>query len=63
MSRKLEFLIYCIEEYKRRNGTTGRATFELFERSGAGRYIVDHYDALHTAGVEYTLADVQQMLK
>lgn len=62
MSRKLEFLIYCIEEYKRRNGTSGRATYNLFEQSGAERYIIDHYDALHTAGVEYTLADIQPMI-
>lgn len=62
MSIKLEFLIYCIEEYKRRNGTTGRETYNLFEQSGASRYIVDHYDALHTAGVEYTLADIKPMM-
>ena len=58
MSAELEFLIYCIEEYKRLHGTTGRETFRLFERSGASRYIIDHYDALHTAGVEYTLSDI-----
>lgn len=62
MSIKLEFLIYCIEEYKRRHGTTGRDTYNLFERSGASRYIIDHYDALHTAGIEYTLADIQPMM-
>ena len=61
MSVKLEFLIYCIEEYKRRHGTTGRETYRLFERSGASRYILDHYDALHTAGVEYTLGDIAGM--
>ncbi len=58
MSVKLEFLIYCIEEYKRRHGTTGRETYDLFERSGASRYILNHYDALLTAGVEYTLDDI-----
>lgn len=62
MSINLEFLIYCIEEYKRRHDTTGRETYDLFERSGASRYITDHYDALHTAGVEYTLDDIQSML-
>lgn len=62
MSAELEFLIYCIEEYKRLHGTTGRETFRLFERSGASRYIIDHYDALHTAGVEYTLADIAGMV-
>lgn len=62
MSIKIEFLIYCIEEYKRRNGTTGRATYNLFDQSGANRYIIDHYDALHTAGVEYTLSDIKSMM-
>ena len=62
MSIKLDFLIYCIEEYKRRYGTTGRETYNIFERSGASRYIIDHYDALHTAGVEYTLADIKPMM-
>ncbi|MBP5542266.1 MAG: DUF3791 domain-containing protein [Bacteroidales bacterium] len=62
MSIKLEFLIYCIEEYKRLHGTTGRETYRLFERSGASRYILDHYDALHTAGVEYTVADIEGMV-
>jgi len=62
MSINLEFLIYCIEEYKRRYDTTGRETYDLFERSGASRYITDHYDALHTAGVEYTLDDIKSML-
>lgn len=62
MNRQLEFLIYCIEEYKRIHGTSGRETFHLFERSGASQYIIDHYDALHTAGVEYTLSDIEGMI-
>lgn len=63
MSIELEFLIYCIEEYKRRHGTTGRETYSLFEQSGASRYIIDHYDALHTAGVEYTVDDIEGIIK
>jgi hypothetical protein len=51
-----------MEEYKRRHGTTGRDTYHLFEQSGAIRYILNHYDALHTAGVEYTLDDISGML-
>ena len=62
MNIELEFLIYCMEEYKRRHGTTGRDTYHLFEESGAMRYILNHYDALHTAGVEYTLDDISGML-
>lgn len=61
MSVNIEFLIYCIEEYKRIHGITGREAYLIFERSGASRYIIDHYDALHTAGVEYTLGDIEDM--
>ena len=45
-----------------RHGTTGRETFNLFERTGASRYILDHYDALHTAGIEYTLSDIEGLV-
>ncbi|MBO4741907.1 MAG: DUF3791 domain-containing protein [Bacteroidales bacterium] len=62
MNIKLEFLIYCIEEYKRLHGISGKETFRLFEQSGAGQYILDHYDALHTAGVEYTLSDIKGLI-
>lgn len=62
MNIKLEFLIYCIEEYKRLHEISGKETFRLFEQSGAGQYIIDHYDALHTAGVEYTLYDIKELI-
>lgn len=63
MNIKLEYLIYCIEEYKRLHGMSGKETFRLFEQSGAGRYIIDHYDALHTAGIQYTLDDIQDIVE
>ena len=62
MNVQLIFLICSIEEYKRRHGTTGRETFNMFEHSGASRYINEHYDALHTAGVEYTLDDIEGLV-
>ena len=62
MTKEVEFLIYCIEEYKRRHGLNGKAAFSLFESTRAKQYIIDHYEALHTAGVEYTLADIDGLL-
>lgn len=62
MSVEMEFLIYCIEEYKRLHGTSGREAYHIFEHSGASQYILSHYDALHTAGIEYTLDDINGML-
>jgi len=62
MNIELEYLIYCIEEYKRLHGTSGKDTYQMFEQSGASQYIMNHYDALHTAGIEYTLDDIAGML-
>lgn len=63
MSIELEYIIYCIEEYKRRHGMSGKETYRLFEQSGASQYIIDHYDALHTAGIEYTLDDIEGIIQ
>ncbi|MBQ6068133.1 MAG: DUF3791 domain-containing protein [Bacteroidales bacterium] len=37
MSIELEYLIYCIEEYKHRHSISGKVTFRLFEQSGASQ--------------------------
>lgn len=62
MNIVIEFLICCIEEYKAVHGLTGREVMELFSQHGIEGYILRHYDALHTAGVEYTVAEIEGMM-
>jgi len=63
MNLPMEFLIYCIEEYKFSHQLSGREAFETFVRKGVDQYILRHYDALHTAGIQYTMEDIQQLLQ
>ena len=59
MSAPGQFLIYCIEMYRREKGLTGRQTYDLFERTGADDFVLRCYGALHTTGERYILADIE----
>lgn len=63
MNIAIEFLICCIEEYKSAHGLSGHEVIALFCQHGIEGYILRHYDALHTAGVEYTIAEIEEMMK
>lgn len=62
MNIAIEFLICCIEEYKTAHRLSGREVIALFSQHGIDGYILRHYDALHTAGVEYTIAEIKGMI-
>ena len=59
MSESGQFLIYCIEMYRREKGLTGRQAYDLFVETGADEYVRRCYGALHTTGERYILADIE----
>jgi len=58
MNRKLDFLVYCIENYKNTYGFKGKETIDLFNRFNVLEYIETSYEALHTTGKEYIIDDI-----
>jgi len=44
--------------YRRAKKISGRAAYELFRSVGADEYVRCCYGALHTAGEQYILADI-----
>ena len=58
MDEKIDFLVYCIENYKNEKGLKGRETIELFNRYRVLDYINASYEALHTTGKEYIIDDL-----
>jgi len=58
MDEKLDFLAYCIENYKNAKGLKGRETIDLFNRYRVLDYINASYEALHTTGKEYIIDDL-----
>ena len=57
MDEKIDFLVYCIENYKNIKGVKGREAIELFNRYRVLDYINANYEALHTTGKEYIIDD------
>lgn len=57
------FLVYCIEMYKDKYNLSGAQTQELFSKTGADLYILNHFEALHTTGLEYTLDDIHGFIE
>ncbi|MCK9170011.1 MAG: DUF3791 domain-containing protein [Treponema sp.] len=62
MSVETEFLIVCIEEYKAAHHLTGREVIDLFNTYDVSGYIRRHYDALHTTGGLYNVADIDDYI-
>ena len=63
MDEKINFIIYCIEEYKDAEGLNGKAVIDLFNRNRVLEYIRTYYVALHTTGKQYIVEDINMYIK
>ena len=62
MNDKLNFIVYCIEEYKSAKGMNGKSVMDLFNRYRVVDYITDYYEALHTTGRQYIVEDISMYI-
>lgn len=58
MSKEGNFLIFCIEQYKSAKKLTGRQVANLFSKYRVSEYIISCFEALHTAGGNYIVDDI-----
>jgi len=63
MDDKINFIVYCIEEYKTAENLTGKAVIDLFNRYRVIDYIRAYYGALHTTGRQYIVDDINLYIK
>ena len=63
MSRQGEFMIYCIEQYKSSKKLTGKQVADLFSRYSVWDYIYSCFEALHTTGANYIVADIDSYIE
>lgn len=59
----MEFIIFCLENYKVYKSLTGKQTCELFNQYGVFEYLREFYDVLHTTGHNYINRDIDIYLK
>ena len=50
MLKHMDFVVYCIEEYRNAKKLTGRQVIAIFNKYRVYDFIEKSYDALHTYG-------------
>lgn len=63
MSKQGNFLVYCTEQYKTAKQLTGKQVAELFTRYMVWEYIYSCFEALHTTGEKYIVADIDAYIE
>ncbi|MDR3225431.1 MAG: DUF3791 domain-containing protein [Clostridiales Family XIII bacterium] len=58
MNPVLEFVVFCVEEYKYATKSNGREVMFLFNKYGVIDYIRQFYGALHTTSPDYIVGDI-----
>jgi len=62
MNDNIEFVAYCLEEYKTANAMSGKEVIGLFKQFNVIDYIVSSYGALHTMGGLAIVEDIQSLM-
>ena len=60
---KLEFVSFCIEQYKMVTKSTGRDVEQMFQQKGVIEFLLKHYEVLHTQGQQAIMSDIEEYLK
>lgn len=58
-----EFVVFCMEYYKREKNLSGSEIYDLFDQYGVLDYLENGYDVLHTQGKEWLMKDIDEYLK
>lgn len=62
MSRESNFLIYCMERYRRFKGLSGSDVAKMFEQYNVYRYITKYFESLHTMGDLNIVQDIDDYI-
>lgn len=63
MNQEGNFLIYCVEHYKFQKKLTGIQVCRLFDQYHVWEYIYSCFEALHTTGENYIVADIDAFIQ
>ena len=62
MLKYMDFIIYCIEEYRTANKLTGRQVINIFDKYNIFDFIENSYEALHTFGSKNIVWNLQDYI-
>jgi len=58
----VNFLIFCIEEYKLAHNLTGGEVFDLFDKYGVTGFILKFHDVLHIEGAKSIIVQIDDYI-
>ncbi|MCG4581156.1 DUF3791 domain-containing protein [Clostridium cochlearium] len=59
----IEFISFCIENYKVKYGLKGKEVSELFKEKGVIKFLTEGYEILHTQSKDYIIDEIQSYIK
>ena len=59
---KLEFVAFCIEQYKMATKQTGCEAEQLFRQRGVIDFLIDNYEVLHTQSAQFIQEEIVESL-
>ena len=59
---KLEFVSFCIEQYKKAANMGGREVEQLFSKRGVITFLIDNYEVLHTQSAQFIQEEIVEYL-
>lgn len=59
---KLEFVAFCIEQYKMATKQTGSEVEQMFSQQGVIKFLIDHYEVLHTQSAQFIQEEIVEYL-
>lgn len=60
---KIEFVAFCIEQYKHTIQQDGYYIYNLFEKHGIISFLIDNYEILHTQSAQSIQHEIEQYIK
>ena len=63
MLKHMDFVVYCIEEYRNAKKLTGRQVIAIFNKYRVYDFIEGSYDALHTYGADEIAWNISEYMQ
>ena len=58
----LYFVAFCMEGYKNKHELSGKIVSELFDKYGIKEFLSEHYEVLHTQGMQWILDEIEERI-
>lgn len=60
---KIEFVAFCVEQYKHTMQQSGSEVYDIFEKHGVISFLIENYEILHTQSAQSIQFEIEQYIK